>query len=67
MAPLMAAGNDLVVSMACYRFTPYVATFMGDKLLGSTTLKVEQTIMVRPRSTSKLDCYTTVALTTKCT
>jgi Flp pilus assembly protein TadG len=67
MAPLMAAGNDLVVSMACYRFTPYVATFMGDKLLGSTTLKVEQTIMVRPRSTAKLDCYTTSSLATKCT
>ncbi len=67
MANLMAAGNDLIVSIACYRYTPYVATFMGDKLLGSTTIKVEQVIMVRPRSTAKLDCYTTAAMTTSCT
>ena len=67
MAPLMAPGNDLVVAIACYRYTPYVATFMGDKLLGSTTIKVEQTIMVRPRTTAMLDCYTTTAMTAKCT
>jgi Flp pilus assembly protein TadG len=67
MANLMAAGNDLIVSVACYRFTPYVATFMGDKLLGSTTIKVEQLIMVRPRSTAKLVCYTTTAQTAICT
>lgn len=66
MTNLMGAGNDLVVSIACYRYTPYVATFMGDKLLGSTTLKVEQVIMVRPRSTAKLVCYTTAALTAIC-
>jgi Flp pilus assembly protein TadG len=67
MLPLMAAGNDLIVAIACYRYTPYVATFMGDKLLSQTTIKVEQVIMVRPRSTAKLDCYTTAALTTLCT
>ena len=66
MTPLMGAGNDLVVSVACYRFTPYVATFMGDKILGNTTIKVEQLIMVRPRSTAKLDCYTSTAQTTLC-
>jgi Flp pilus assembly protein TadG len=67
MTPLMAAGNDLIVSIACYNYTPYVATFLGDKLLGSTSIKIEQVIMVRPRSTAKLDCYTTVAQTASCT
>ena len=67
MSPLMAAGNDLVVTIACYSYTPYVATFLGSKILGSTAIKIEQTIMVRPRSTSKLDCYTTVAQTASCT
>jgi Flp pilus assembly protein TadG len=67
MTPLMAAGNDLVIAIACYRYTPYVATFLGEKILGSTTIKVEQVIMVRPRTTNRLDCYTSAAQTTLCT
>jgi Flp pilus assembly protein TadG len=67
MTPLMSAGNDLIVTIACYNYTPYVATFLGDKLLGSTSIKIQQTIMVRPRSTSILDCWTTAAKTTLCT
>jgi Flp pilus assembly protein TadG len=66
MTPLMAAGNDLVVAIACYRFTPYVAAFLGTKILGSSTIKVEQVIMVRPRTTARLDCYTTAAQTAAC-
>jgi Flp pilus assembly protein TadG len=67
MTPLMTAGNDLIVVIACYNYTPYVATFLGDKLLGSTSIKIQQTIMVRPRTTAKLDCWTTVAQTALCT
>jgi Flp pilus assembly protein TadG len=67
MTPLMSAGNDLIVAIACYNYTPYVATFLGHKILGTTSMKIEQTIMVRPRTTAKLDCYTSVALTTLCT
>jgi Flp pilus assembly protein TadG len=66
MTQLMTTGNDLIVAIACYNYTPYVATFMGENLLGSTSIKIQQTIMVRPRSTAKLDCFTTVAQTTLC-
>ncbi len=67
MTPLMAAGNDLVITISCYNYTPYVATFLGNKILGSTSMKIEQVIMVRPRSTLKLECFTTVAQTALCT
>ena len=60
MVPLMAAGNDLVVTQACMKFEPYVATFLGDKILGATSFNVEQTVMVRPRSALQLTCYATV-------
>ena len=59
MTPLMVSGNDLVVAQACMKYQPYVATFMGDKILGETSFDVEQTIIVRPRSSLKLDCYNT--------
>ena len=67
MASLMTAGNDLVVAQACMTYTPYVATFMGQKIMGKTSFSVEQIVMVRPRSSLKLDCYTTAAMTTLCT
>ena len=67
MSGLMTAGNDLVVAQSCMTYTPYVATFMGTKIIGKTSFKIEQTIMVRPRSSAKLDCYTTASLTTLCT
>jgi Flp pilus assembly protein TadG len=57
MTSLMTAGNDIVVAITCMNYTPYVATFLGDKIIGSTSFKVEQAIMVRPRSTSMLTCY----------
>jgi Flp pilus assembly protein TadG len=59
MLPLMAAGNDLIVTQACMKYVPYVATFMGDKLLGKTSFNVEQTVMVRPRPALQLTCYQT--------
>lgn len=59
MPALMTASNDVVVAIACMTFEPYMATFLGDKLLGATSFKVEQAIMVRPRSTAMLTCYQT--------
>ncbi len=59
MTPLMAAGNDLIVTQACMDYVPYVATFMGDKILGKTSFNVEQTVMVRPRPALQLTCYQT--------
>jgi Flp pilus assembly protein TadG len=68
MGPLMTANNDVVVAIACMEYTPYVATFLGVDVLGSTSFDVEQTVMVRPRSTALLICYqTTVAAGAVCT
>lgn len=57
MPALMTANNDVIVAIACMDYVPYVASFLGDKILGATTFNVEQAIMVRPRSTSALTCY----------
>lgn len=64
---LMTASNDVVVAISCMRYTPYIGTFLGEKLLGATTFKVEQAIMVRPRSTSQLTCYQTAVGGAVCT
>jgi hypothetical protein len=53
---LMTAGNDLVVAQTCMTYVPYVATFLGEKILGATSFNVEQAVVVRPRSTLVLDC-----------
>jgi Flp pilus assembly protein TadG len=66
MLPLMVAGNDLVAARTCMTYTPYVATFMGNTILGATSFNVTQTIMVRPRSSLQLTCYTTTVGGTTC-
>ena len=60
MTPLMTAGNDIIVAMACTKYVPFVVTFLGTKVLGKPSFNVEQTIMLRPRSTTALTCYETV-------
>lgn len=67
MLTLMAAGNDLIVARSCMTFTPYVTTFFGNVLLGSTSFLVKQTISVRPRSSLDITCYTTSAKDVVCT
>jgi Flp pilus assembly protein TadG len=68
MASLMTSGNDLVVARVCTTYTPYVATFLGQKLLGATSFNVSKAITRRPRGSLKLNCYqTTVAAGTPCT
>lgn len=67
MAPLMVAGNDVVVARTCMNWTPYMATFLGTKLLGATTFLVSQSISVRPRSSLTVTCWeTTKADNTVC-
>jgi hypothetical protein len=56
---LMTAGNDLVVAQACMTYVPWVATFLGDEIIGSSFFNVEQAVVVRPRSTFVLDCQVT--------
>jgi|GEM_PF-5906026 len=55
MSSLMTAGNDVIVAVACMNYTPYVATFLGTNLLGSTSFTIQQTITARPRGSATLD------------
>jgi Flp pilus assembly protein TadG len=68
MAPLMTAGNDLVIARTCTFYSPAIANFMGTSILGATTFSVRQSISASPRSsTVPLNCYaTTVAAGTLC-
>jgi Flp pilus assembly protein TadG len=56
MTDLMTANNDIIVAQACMVYKPYVATFLGNSILGAATFKLQQDIMVRPRSTTTLAC-----------
>jgi Flp pilus assembly protein TadG len=56
MTDLMTAENDIIVAQACMTYVPYVATFLGDSILGASTFDVQQDIMVRPRSSAQLIC-----------
>lgn len=67
MSGLMTVKNDLVVTRVCTTYTPYVATFLGQSILGASTFKVMKTVMRRPRSTLQLTCYQTVINGAKCT
>ncbi len=67
MAPLMTAGNDLVVARTCTTYSPAIAAFMGTNILTATSFTVRQAISARPRSSLQLNCYaTTVAAGTLC-
>jgi Flp pilus assembly protein TadG len=60
MAPLMTAKNDLVVSRVCTTYTPYVASFLGQSLLGAASFNINKTVTRRPRGSLQLTCYKTV-------
>lgn len=67
MAPMMTNGNDLILARTCTTYSPTIATFMGDNILGATSFTVRQTISARPRQGNLLTCYaTTVAAGTLC-
>ena len=61
-ANLMAAGNDLVVSVSCFSFTPYFAN-----VLGSGSFLLNQSITSRPRASTTLNCVTVPGGSTSCT
>jgi Flp pilus assembly protein TadG len=67
MAPLMFAGNDLVVARVCTTYTPYASDFLGHAILGSAPMLVGEAITQRPRSTLKLTCYNTTVGGAVCT
>jgi Flp pilus assembly protein TadG len=60
MAPLMVAGNDLVVARVCTTFAPTIGSFLGHNWMDSSSFQVGESITQRPRSTLKLTCYNTV-------
>lgn len=59
MAPLMVAGNDLVIARVCTTYTPSVMNFLGHSMMGSSSIEIGESITQRPRSTLKLTCYNT--------
>jgi Flp pilus assembly protein TadG len=61
MPALMTQGNDLVVSQACMVYNPVVTSFLGTVIMGTTSMKIEQIISMRPRASTTLDCYMTAA------
>ncbi len=54
MANLMTDGNDLIVAVLCTTYTPYLATFMGDSILGKTSFSMSEQIALRPRQSALL-------------
>jgi Flp pilus assembly protein TadG len=63
---MMTSGNDLIVSVSCMQYAPWIADFMGKSVLGATTFSISQQITSRPRSATTLDCVTTSGGTTAC-
>ena len=56
MSNLMTDGNDLVVAVVCTQYSPYIATFLGQNILGATTFTMSEQIALRPRQSSVLAC-----------
>jgi Flp pilus assembly protein TadG len=64
MQTLMTAGNDIIVAQACMVYSPLVTSFLGETIMGTTSMKIEQIITMRPRASATLDCYQDSAATT---
>jgi hypothetical protein len=58
MDTLMTDGNDLIVARVCYTYSPYIATFLGDHILGATSFLMSEQIALRPRQSAALACAT---------
>jgi Flp pilus assembly protein TadG len=56
MSSLMTDGNDLIVAVLCTTYTPYIATFLGQNILGATTFTMSEQIALRPRQSTTLSC-----------
>lgn len=56
MDELMTDGNDVVVAVVCTQYTPYIATFLGENILGATSFTLREEIALRPRMTATLAC-----------
>jgi Flp pilus assembly protein TadG len=56
MANLMTDGNDLIVAVICTTYSPYIATFLGQSILGATSFSMSEQIALRPRQSATLVC-----------
>jgi Flp pilus assembly protein TadG len=56
MNNLMTDGNDLIVAVLCTQYSPYIATFLGQHILGATTFTMNEQIALRPRQSATLAC-----------
>ena len=56
MADLMTDGNDLIVAVICTTYSPYIATFLGQSILGATSFSMSEQIANRPRQSTALNC-----------
>ena len=66
MAPLMVAGNDLVIARVCTTYQVYAANFLGYNIVNASSFVISESITQRPRSTLKLTCYNTTVGGTVC-
>lgn len=56
MTNLMTDGNDLIVAVLCTEYSPYIATFLGQNILGATSFTMNEQIALRPRQSATLTC-----------
>ena len=52
----MTDGNDVIVTVVCTTYSPYMATFLGKAVLGATSFNMSEQIALRPRSSTTLAC-----------
>ena len=58
MANLMTDNNDIIVGVVCTTYSPYIATFLGQSILGATSFTMNEQIALRPRQSTAIDCAT---------
>jgi Flp pilus assembly protein TadG len=65
---LATAGNDIIVARVCTTFTPWLATFLGQYILGAPNFTVTQQVAQRPRTVgpAKLTCWASTIGGAKC-
>lgn len=56
MSDLMTDNNDLIVTVVCMNYSPYVASFLGKAILGATSFTLSEQIALRPRQSTTLAC-----------
>ena len=56
MANLMTDNNDIIVGVVCTTYSPYIATFLGQSILGATSFTMNEQIALRPRQSTTIDC-----------